>query len=182
MSQVRLRVVQGAEAGQLFEIAGSIVIGRDSTADLVLDDDQVSRRHLRLTLDEDRTVVEDLGSTNGTFVNSGLISGKQALRNGDRIQAGGTLLELLTPGAPTAIRKAPPIPVDAAAGPAGAANSIVAEGLVREFPGGFRAVDGLDLYVRPGEIYGFLGPNGAGKSTTVHMLTTLLPPSGGTAR
>ena len=36
--------------------------------------------------------------------------------------------------------------------------------------------------VNPGEIYGFLGPNGAGKSTTVHMLTTLLPPTSGTAR
>jgi ABC-2 type transport system ATP-binding protein len=43
-------------------------------------------------------------------------------------------------------------------------------------------VDGIDLYVSPGEIYGFLGPNGAGKSTTVLMLTTLLPPTSGTAR
>src|SRR5438876_201267 len=61
-------------------------------------------------------------------------------------------------------------------------NGIVAEGLVREFKGGVRAVAGIDLSVAPGEIYGFLGPNGAGKSTTVHMLTTLLPPTAGTAR
>src|ERR671923_1509978 len=61
-------------------------------------------------------------------------------------------------------------------------NGIVAEGLVREFKGGIRAVDGIDLDVAPGEIYGFLGPNGAGKSTTVLMLTTLLPPTGGRAR
>src|SRR2546421_3169517 len=60
--------------------------------------------------------------------------------------------------------------------------SIEAEGLVREFKKGPRAVDGIDLQVADGEIYGFLGPNGAGKSTTVHMLTTLLPPSSGTAR
>ena len=46
-------------------------------------------------------------------------------------------------------------------------NSIVVEGLVREFKKGPRAVDGIDLRVEPGEIYGFLGPNGAGKSTTV---------------
>jgi ABC-2 type transport system ATP-binding protein len=45
-----------------------------------------------------------------------------------------------------------------------------------------RAVDGIDLEVAPGEIYGFLGPNGAGKSTTVLMLTTLLPPTAGSAR
>jgi ABC-2 type transport system ATP-binding protein len=60
--------------------------------------------------------------------------------------------------------------------------AIEAEGLVREFKKGPRAVDGIDLRVATGEIYGFLGPNGAGKSTTVHMLTTLLPPTAGTAR
>jgi ABC-2 type transport system ATP-binding protein len=60
-------------------------------------------------------------------------------------------------------------------------NSIVVEKLVREFRKGPRAVDGIDLHVAPGEIYGFLGPNGAGKSTTVLMLTTLLPPTAGTA-
>ena len=60
-------------------------------------------------------------------------------------------------------------------------NGIRAEGLVREFKGGIRAVDGIDLDVTPGEIYGFLGPNGAGKSTTVHILTTLLPPTAGHA-
>ena len=61
-------------------------------------------------------------------------------------------------------------------------NSIVAQRLVRVFKKGPRAVDGIDLRVEPGEIYGFLGPNGAGKSTTVLMLTTLLPPTEGTAR
>ncbi|MDQ3362087.1 MAG: ATP-binding cassette domain-containing protein [Actinomycetota bacterium] len=61
-------------------------------------------------------------------------------------------------------------------------RGIVVEGLVREFKKGPRAVDGIDLRVEPGEVYGFLGPNGAGKSTTVLMLTTLLPPTGGTAR
>ena len=65
---------------------------------------------------------------------------------------------------------------------AASSNGIQVERLVREFKGGIRAVDGIDLEVRPGEIYGFLGPNGAGKSTTVHVLTTLLPPTAGTAR
>ncbi len=54
--------------------------------------------------------------------------------------------------------------------------------LEREFPGGIRAVDGVDLEVAAGEIYAFLGPNGAGKTTTVRMLTTLLRPTGGSAR
>jgi ABC-2 type transport system ATP-binding protein len=62
------------------------------------------------------------------------------------------------------------------------ANGIEVEGLVKDFKGGVRAVDGIDLEVAPGEIYGFLGPNGAGKSTTVLVLTTLLPPTAGRAR
>jgi ABC-2 type transport system ATP-binding protein len=66
--------------------------------------------------------------------------------------------------------------------PVPAPNEIEVEGLIREFKGGIRAVDGIDLLVKPGEIYGFLGPNGAGKSTTVHVLTTLIPPTGGRAR
>jgi len=61
-------------------------------------------------------------------------------------------------------------------------HGIEVEGLVREYRKGPRAVDGIDLSIAPGEIYGFLGPNGAGKSTTVHVLTTLLPPTAGTAR
>ena len=59
-------------------------------------------------------------------------------------------------------------------------QGIEAESLVRRFKD-VEAVSGIDLQVSPGEIYGFLGPNGAGKSTTVHMLTTLLPPTAGRA-
>ena len=58
--------------------------------------------------------------------------------------------------------------------------AILAEGLVRKF-GENVAVDGVDLAVEPGEIYGFLGPNGAGKTTTVRMLVTLLAPAAGRA-
>jgi ABC-2 type transport system ATP-binding protein len=65
--------------------------------------------------------------------------------------------------------------------PVSEAPAIEVEQLVREFRKGPRAVDGIDLAVSPGEIYGFLGPNGAGKSTTVLMLTTLLPPTSGRA-
>ena len=58
---------------------------------------------------------------------------------------------------------------------------IIAEQLARHF-GDVKAVDGIDLTVNQGEIFGFLGPNGAGKSTAVRMLTTLLRPTSGTAR
>ena len=59
--------------------------------------------------------------------------------------------------------------------------AIETQQLAREFEGGIVAVDGVDLEVAEGEIYGFLGPNGAGKTTTVRMLTTLLQPTGGRA-
>ncbi|MGH2722745.1 MAG: ATP-binding cassette domain-containing protein [Actinomycetota bacterium] len=61
-------------------------------------------------------------------------------------------------------------------------HAIEAQRLRREFPGGVLAVEGLDLAIRQGEVFGFLGPNGAGKTTTVRMLTTLLRPTSGTAR
>ena len=60
-------------------------------------------------------------------------------------------------------------------------SAIRAESLVRNFEG-LAAVNGVDLDVPAGEIYGFLGPNGAGKSTTVRMLCTLLAPSSGQER
>jgi ABC-2 type transport system ATP-binding protein len=62
-----------------------------------------------------------------------------------------------------------------------AETAVLTEQLQRFF-GATRAVDGVDLAVPPGEIYGFLGPNGAGKSTLVRVLCTLLVPSGGRAR
>ncbi|HEX9987995.1 MAG TPA: ATP-binding cassette domain-containing protein [Chloroflexia bacterium] len=68
---------------------------------------------------------------------------------------------------PDAIPQAPPV--------------VAIHGLVRRF-GDFTAVDGVDLAVESGEIFGLLGPNGAGKTTTIKMLVTLLPPSMGTAQ
>ncbi len=58
---------------------------------------------------------------------------------------------------------------------------IVAKGLTKRF-GDVLAVDGLDMDVRPGEIFGFLGPNGAGKTTTIRMLSALISPTSGTAK
>ncbi len=56
--------------------------------------------------------------------------------------------------------------------------TIEAKNLIKEF-GGFKAVDGVNLSVNQGEVYGFLGPNGAGKTTTIRMLTGTLKPTGG---
>jgi ABC-2 type transport system ATP-binding protein len=65
-------------------------------------------------------------------------------------------------------------------GPAASAYSVIAENLQKSY-GEKRAVDGLNLAVRRGSVYGLLGPNGAGKTTSVRMLSTLLRPDGGRA-
>ncbi|WP_335983262.1 ATP-binding cassette domain-containing protein [Streptomyces sp. CA2R106] len=59
--------------------------------------------------------------------------------------------------------------------------AVEARGLVKSY-GGHRALDGIDLTIRRGQVFGFLGPNGAGKTTTIRILATLARPSGGTAR
>jgi ABC-2 type transport system ATP-binding protein len=65
---------------------------------------------------------------------------------------------------------------------ANAADAVIAtRALRRSFKGGLVAVDGIDLTIGAGEVFGFLGPNGAGKTTTVRMLCTLLPPTSGGA-
>ena len=74
-------------------------------------------------------------------------------------------------------------PVQLRAGMATTTNDAVVatHGLTKRYPNGITAVDGLDLVVRRGEVYGFLGPNGAGKTTTLRMLLGLIRPTAGTA-
>ena len=61
------------------------------------------------------------------------------------------------------------------------APAIVADGLVKRYPGDVLALDGISFAIEPGTIFGLLGPNGAGKSTTVKILTTLSRPNDGRA-
>lgn len=68
--------------------SGSIVIGRSSTCQIVVDDGLVSRRHAKVSADADGVYVEDLGSVNGVFVNARRIQGTQQLGDGDHLQIG----------------------------------------------------------------------------------------------
>jgi predicted component of type VI protein secretion system len=79
----------GPNPGKVFTLSkNEIVLGRDVSADVVINAAEVSRRHTRLRLDAGQYVVDDLGSTNGTFVNGQRINAPQALRPGDTIMLG----------------------------------------------------------------------------------------------
>jgi pSer/pThr/pTyr-binding forkhead associated (FHA) protein len=96
MAQLILEIVEGDDAGRQTQLADAIEIGRDPSTNLALDDDQASRRHARVSAQGELAMVEDLGSTNGTFVNGQPIEGPRALRPGDRIRVGLTVIELRT--------------------------------------------------------------------------------------
>lgn len=82
-------VQKGPGQGTSYDIAKTqLVIGRDPACDITIPDAEVSRRHARLIVDGDRCVLEDLGSTNGTFVNGRRISAPYELKAGDIVAMG----------------------------------------------------------------------------------------------
>ncbi|MGA2925844.1 MAG: MFS transporter, partial [Solirubrobacteraceae bacterium] len=90
-----VRVTAGPDAGKMFAIRDHAVLGRDDSADIVLADasGQLSRRHARISAADDAILVEDLESTNGTFLNGERVHGQRPLTAGDRIQLGANTLE-----------------------------------------------------------------------------------------
>ena len=84
---------EGALAGQRFELEGARTIGREG-ADITIEDDQVSRTHARVSVAGDTVTIEDLGSTNGTFVNGEKIEGAATLAPGDTVRIGTTTFAL----------------------------------------------------------------------------------------
>ncbi len=94
MSEFILEVVEGPDAGKRVVVDQPIVVGRDPEAGFVLEDREVSRRHLRLTPTGDHIIVEDLGSANGTFVNHNELHGPARLDAGDELLAGVTVMQV----------------------------------------------------------------------------------------
>ena len=96
MAELILEIVEGDDAGRQTPLEGSIEIGREGSTGLALDDEQASRRHARVAAQGDTATVEDLGSTNGTYLNGQPIEGQRTLRPGDRLRVGLTVFELRT--------------------------------------------------------------------------------------
>jgi hypothetical protein len=107
-----LIVRSGPRSGERIELIGELVVGREN-ADLTVEDEEVSRRHLAVRPHEDGVELEDLGSTNGTFVDGARLSAVVVVSSGARVTLGETVLEVevdvpeVDPGA-TRLRERPP--------------------------------------------------------------------------
>src|SRR3954471_10065961 len=141
MAEIKLQIIEGPNAGQDLDVEGAAVIGRDpGSAALVLEDSEASRRHASLIPEGQSLNVEDLGSTNGTFVNGERLVGARVLVPGDRLRVGPTVLEVALTGAAGAAA-APEHSEEPAAEPAGPAETTaplagVSGGSAEEPPGG----------------------------------------------
>jgi pSer/pThr/pTyr-binding forkhead associated (FHA) protein len=94
-SPTHVLVVEGANSGDRADLAQApILIGRGSDAAIRLDDDYVSTRHARIASSGDQWFVEDLGSTNGTYIGSARITQPTTLTLGTQVRIGKTILEL----------------------------------------------------------------------------------------
>jgi pSer/pThr/pTyr-binding forkhead associated (FHA) protein len=97
VGELNLEIVEGPGAGREIVIDRPLVIGRAEDADVVLDDGEVSRHHVRITPGGDGSAtVEDLGSTNGTFINQNELVGPAHLGPGDDLLLGVTVLRMRT--------------------------------------------------------------------------------------
>lgn len=82
------------QAGLTRTVKDSITFGRADDADVLLDDPYASEFHLRFTAEEDRLVLTDLGSTNGTYLNGRRVSAPVTVSKGDAVQVGKTVMEV----------------------------------------------------------------------------------------
>jgi pSer/pThr/pTyr-binding forkhead associated (FHA) protein len=94
-SPTHVAIVDGANAGERIPLEEApLLIGRGSDAAILLDDDYVSTRHARIASSNDQWFVEDLGSTNGTYIGSQRLSQPTTLQLGSQVRIGKTTLEL----------------------------------------------------------------------------------------
>ncbi|HEX6270621.1 MAG TPA: FHA domain-containing protein [Anaerolineales bacterium] len=115
-SQYQLIMRTGPTPGAAYTLEGDqLMIGRDSTNEIVINDAEVSRRHARLTFQGGKYVLEDLGSTNGTFVNGQRLAGPRVLKPGEVVSFGEQIVMVfemvsIDPGATVASPRAAVIP------------------------------------------------------------------------
>lgn len=92
--QLTLEVIEGPDAGKTARLGGTLEIGRDPAVGLSLHDDQASRRHARISMQSAGPVLEDLESSNGTFVNNNELTGPTYLTAGDEVLIGVSVIQV----------------------------------------------------------------------------------------
>jgi pSer/pThr/pTyr-binding forkhead associated (FHA) protein len=112
MSELTLEIVEGPDAGKTARLAGTIEIGRDPAAGLPLRDTQASRRHARISAQAGGAILEDLDSSNGTFVNHQEVVVPTLVTAGDELLIGTSVIQLRSPAQiaiqASAVRQVPP--------------------------------------------------------------------------
>ena len=93
-SQVLMITEPPARAGQQWTLDGELTLGRHAASTVVLDEQFVSQRHARMFRRDGEVFVEDLGSTNGTWVNGERVTGQRPVRPGDQVQVGNVVMEV----------------------------------------------------------------------------------------
>jgi pSer/pThr/pTyr-binding forkhead associated (FHA) protein len=104
-----LVVLDGPDQGKRFELAGALVLGRDRSAGIVIDDPDVSRRHVFIALGGNKLELEDLESKNGTWVAGERIKDRRRLGEGEKFRVGNTVLKVARAPAATRIRRQPDV-------------------------------------------------------------------------
>ena len=117
MTALTLEIVEGPDAGMRVALASALQIGRDPSADVRLDDELASRHHATIRAEPDGAVIEDLGSSNGTFVNDVEILEPTLVTAGDKLLIGSSVIELRAVPAPPPPAPPPPAPPAPAASP-----------------------------------------------------------------
>jgi FHA domain len=111
MAELNLEIVEGPSAGRQIALGKALVVGRGQDAQVVLDDPRASRMHARISPHGGTAVVEDLGSSNGTFVNGNQLHAPATVGPGDDILIGVTVIELRSTAQiaaqPSAVRAVP---------------------------------------------------------------------------
>ena len=93
---VQLAIVEPAEQkGRRYDLADELTVGRAAGCQVTIDDTYASQLHARVFARDGQLFVEDLGSTNGTYLNRKKVQGPQVMRRGDRLQVGNTVMELV---------------------------------------------------------------------------------------